>query len=86
MGLRAEKTTWNDNMENELKFFIEFIPNLPALAPFQPNQDIFILTDASEIGIGAQIFQLGDNTTHISDFVQSKQHKKYNGHIQRVVQ
>jgi len=68
-GLRNPKTNWTKEMQEELNFFIDFIPNLPSLAPFQPNLDIFILTDASEYGIGASIFQVGDKVIQIKNFV-----------------
>jgi len=71
-GLSAPTTSWNNNMQKELDFFISFIPKLPCLAPFKPNQDVFILTDASEYGIGASIFQTGDKKIHIEKFLTNK--------------
>jgi len=45
-------------MQNDLTYFQNQINNLTLLHPFRNNSDILIISDASEKGIGASIFQI----------------------------
>ena len=57
-------------MDKDLTYFIDKINNITILAPFRANSDILIISDSSEYGIGASIFQL-KNYNKINQYIQS---------------
>jgi len=69
-GLRENNKKWNDEMQKDLTYFQNQINNLTLLHPFRNNSDILIISDASEKGIGASIFQI-KNYEKIDNYFES---------------
>ena len=53
--------TWTDEMSTAFEQVKSAICNSSALSTIDPNQPIYLNTDASNVGYGAILYQLGDN-------------------------